>query len=576
VSIPVKISAQPWLRLEADRIIVTTSYAFADICRSLPGARWDKRNRFWHLPRTPWCAFRAVQALTPDDGTVPVSGAFYDYVKQQHENWRVAVALRKMPVKQLAPLGITALPPWGQQLRAFHFARLLPAAMLALDMGTGKTKVVIDLIMNLHLLKTLVIGPHAAVSEVWPEEAVKHCPKGQGLLAVSLIKKSGAKRVEDAQFVLSEFDRLLLQPIKVNPYYDHLLILLNYEAAWREPMAGWLLQQNWDLIVLDESHRIKKAGGVASHFLHRLGAKAPRRLALTGTPMPHSPLDLYAQYRFLDVGVFGSRMLDFRERYAVMGGYMNLQVRGFKNLKHLRRRFNSISMTVKADDVQDLPPSVTITRRVTLEPQAQKLYDALNDELEAWVSASRQVTVNNALTKLLRLQEITSGFVSPDRTTDKKPKLREISQAKRTAIREWLEDLPPKEPVVVFSRFTHDLDVVRQEAENTGRSVAELSGRVKELRLWRDGERNLLNVQVQSGKESIDLTRARYAAFYSRTFSLGDYQQAIKRLVRPGQQHKVFFYHFIVPSTVDADIMESYRTKEDIIQLILRRIRGKR
>ena len=83
------------------------------------------------------------------------------------------------------------------------------------------------------------------------------------------------------------------------------IVIVNYESAWRKPLGQWLKDQHWDLLIMDESHRIKNASGETSRFVSQLSDRSRRRLALTGTPMPHSPLDIYAQYRAIDKSIFG-------------------------------------------------------------------------------------------------------------------------------------------------------------------------------------------------------------------------------------------------------------------------------
>src|SRR5262249_16192811 len=131
--------------------------------------------------------------------------------------------------------------------------------------------------------------------------------------------------------------------------------VVNYEAAWQEPMGALLLATKWDLVILDESHRVKAPGGKASMFCASLRKSAAARLCLTGTPMPLSPLDLYAQYRFLDPGIFGTSFAAFRNRYAVMGGYGGHEVLGFdeERMPELNDRMYSIGFRVMADDVLD-------------------------------------------------------------------------------------------------------------------------------------------------------------------------------------------------------------------------------
>ena len=98
------------------------------------------------------------------------------------------------------------------------------------------------------------------------------------------------------------------------------VVVINYDSAWRTPFAEWALKQKWDLVVADEIHRCKAPGGKASRFLARLGKAARFRLGLSGTPMPHSPLDVYGYFRFIDATIFGWSYNRFRQHFAVMGG----------------------------------------------------------------------------------------------------------------------------------------------------------------------------------------------------------------------------------------------------------------
>src|SRR5262249_26690780 len=96
------------------------------------------------------------------------------------------------------------------------------------------------------------------------------------------------------------------------------VLVMNYEAAWREPMGKFLLGKQWDLVVLDESHRAKSGTGKIGRFVDKLRLHASQRLCLSGTPAPHSPLDLFSQMRFLDVNIFGRWFTHFRSRYAIV------------------------------------------------------------------------------------------------------------------------------------------------------------------------------------------------------------------------------------------------------------------
>jgi len=217
-----------------------------------------------------------------------------------------------------------------------------------------------------------------------------------------------------------------------------------------------------------------------------------------------------------------------------------------------------------------------VVRSVQMNPAATRVYNQLENTLRADVKAGT-VTVSNALVRLLRLQQITSGFVGaetePDEFGDVLKVVEELDDAKREALRDVVDDLPPDEPLVVFCRFRRDLDAVHAVASDTGSTSLEVSGRRSELDEWKAGGARLLAVQQRAGGVGVDMTRAAYAVWYSLNESLGDYQQACERVHRPPQQRKVTFYHLVARDTVDGPRYDALREKRDIVETVLRYIR---
>jgi len=415
--------------------------------------------------------------------------------------------------------------------------------MLAMDMGTGKSRVIIDLIAQQGYEKVLILAPLSVVGNIGPGEFRKHAP---GLLSVlPLGSKSIKARQEAAQNALR-----IGRPTAV---------VMNYDAIWRKPFGDWAMAQPWDLLVMDESHRIKAPGGVASRYCSRLSDRVQHRVALTGTPMAHSPLDIYAQYRALDKSIYGTSFHKFRSRYAVMGGFNRLQVVEFQREDELRALFYSRAYRVESDDVLDLPSTLSVTLKCELGREGQRLYSEMSQKFIADLSDG-QITASNALSRLLRLQQITSGYGRLEDGTD-----REIDTSKAQVLEDVLTDIG-KEPVVVFARFTHDINVVHRVAAKLGIPSFEVSGRRKDLSEWNEG---VLAVQIQAGGLGLDLTLARYAIYYSLGFSLGDYNQSMARLHRPGQTHPVEYIHIVASKTIDETVMEALAKREQVIDHIL-------
>lgn len=444
------------------------------------------------------------------------------------------------------------LPPWRHQLEAFWTAYDSRGFLLSMWMGTGKTRVAIDLVVNRGHKLTLVLCPKSVIP-VWSQQFERHGPPG---FPVLLLENGGVAAKAAA---VEEF-AICLQTRGVPG-----VLVVNYESAWRKPLSTVLQKLAWgkqlDCLVMDEIHRIKSPPGKASQFCWRLSQVVPYRLGLTGTPMPHSPLDIFAQYRALDASIFGSNYFAFRSRYAILGGYEGRQVVAYKNEADLNQQFRSIAYQA-GPEVIELPEALHHEIPCRLEPQAWRVYQQLERELRADVEKG-EVTVANALVKLLRLQQITSGYVPVDGGA-----LEYLDHAKIDALADLLEDLGDVEPVVIFCRFRHDLANIEALALGE-RGYYEISGEHNDLDLWRQSAGGILGVQIQSGGLGIDLTHARYCAYYSLGFSLGDYEQSQARVHRPGQEHTVHYYHLICERTVDEYVYHRLRQRKQVVEGIL-------
>jgi len=540
------------VNVEGDRIVLRTPFALKDACKSIPGAKWSPELKAWTYPISAASA-RAINERIPM--RIQRSDAFNVLVGKARQQEQADQYIRSDHTT-LPAVQTTKLTPWRHQLQAYHFALQRPATMLALDMGTGKTKVTIDLLQNSYAKRVLVICPKTVVS-VWPKELAKHC--AVQYKAIPLNRGSVSKRVGEAQLTMKQHTETGSEAM--------LVFIVNYEATWRPEMARFLSGTNWDYIVCDESHRIKSHNGTASKFIGTLAMKAKRRLCLTGTPMPHSPMDAFGQYRFLDPAVFGTSFHLFKNTYADWGGYGGHELLGYRNTDELNKRFYSIAFRV-GKEVLDLPPVMHIERTFELDGKAASVYSDLDADFISFVKGG-EVTVANALVKLLRLQQITSGHIPTDEGA-----IIDLHDGKGEQLSDVLEDVDAHEPVVVFARFRRDLDRIREAATKAGRGYMELSGRVNEMAEWQNASGGeVIGVQMQSGGVGVDLTRARYCVYWSVGFSLGDYEQSLARTHRPGQTRPVSYIHLIASGTVDEKVYSALSNKKEVVESILEELR---
>lgn len=534
-------------------------FSYKDILKALPGSRWDPVIKAWHYPPTADC-FNRIVTLFPEgclDATVMHLSDVANLLK---------VAEDSKTADSLPQPRLRKTDMWQHQLRAYWYAqyRLMAqgGAMLALDMGTGKSKVAIDLIHNMTEPNELVlITCPTSVLAVWEEEFAKHTPHRWNETDVLVLPRSlsVAKRLRLAQ----EF------AAKVNNCGPK-VIVINHEAVWRQPFKDWALKQKWAFGVVDESHRAKSPGGVFSRFLSTLRSRCRYRLALTGTPAPHSPLDLYAQFRWTDPSVFGESNAAFRARYANLKHMGNYDiVLGFKNTEEMNEKFHQGAIQVKARECLDLPESQHVVRTCELSDAEWKAYSEMRQDMLVLV-AEGAITAKNALAKLMRLAQITQGVV---RTEDGKEV--EIGNSKIELLRDVLEDI--NEPVVVFCRFKSDLARIGTIANSMERPAFELSGDRNELEYWKascaGGAPAVLAVQLQAGGVGISMVQARYCIYLSVDFNLGNYDQSAARVLRPGQERNVTYIHLVAEGTIDQTIYDALSQRKDIVEAILDEMR---
>jgi len=335
-------------------------------------------------------------------------------------------------------------------------------------------------------------------------------------------------------------------------------------------------------MVLDELHRIKSPTGRASRWLGALAQAVPARLGLTGTPLAHGPLDVWAEYRALAPSIFAPTFGAFRSRYtrpALRSEWRDTDVmitagRGgelsrwkMNDVVHLEAEVYRCAHRVRVVDVLDLPDSTDVVVEAVLEKEAKRIYGEIQADFIADVSSSSSspvvVTAANAMVVALRLAQVTGGTLRDDAGGS-----HVVSVAKRDALADYLEGMAG-EPVVIFGRFRADLDAIHQAAAAAGLSSSELSGRRSELAAWQRGDSVVLVAQVAAGSVGIDLTRARVAVWYSLSYNLAEYVQARARVLRPGQTRAVVFAHVIAKGTIDEGVYRALEARGDVVAAIV-------
>lgn len=425
-------------------------------------------------------------------------------------------------------------------------------AILA-EMGTGKTLISIGIAGYLYLQKEinklLIVAP-LSITKVWEEEFQKFADFDYQLEVLEGPTK------EKSETLRNLFGTKLQ------------VAVVNYESCWRmeKEIALW----KPDMIICDESSKIKNPQAKQSKALHRLGKISKHNMILTGTPVTNNPLDFFSQYKFLDESIFGGSYYSFRARYAIMGGYGNYQVVGYKNLPELTEKAHSIAFRITKKEALDLPEQVDVTRYVELEPMARAIYNQVERDSYAELSQG-EVVVRNVLTKLLRLSQITGGYIKDEFSEIEE----QVSSAKLNALEEIIEEcLDADKKVVVFARFISEIDAITKMLKHYGIKYSLIRGDVKDRaseveKFQNDKDVKVFVGQLQTTGMGITLTASDTAVFYSLSYNFADYEQAKARIHRIGQKNNCTYIHLIAKKTIDEKVMEALSKKKNIADLVV-------
>lgn len=455
--------------------------------------------------------------------------------------------------------------PFKHQRKALKWSLKKGSLGYLMEPGSGKTKPAVDYIGCRFLRdghkKILIFAPKSVLG-VWEDEIAQHLPPD---IERVVIRLEGTKR------------KALIEKHK-NP--DMLTIfIISYDSAWRSKKE--LIKWKPDGVIADESHYIKGATSKRSKGAIAIRKVAKWGLILTGTFMSKSPLDAYAQLRFINPDIFPMSWTKFKERYSVWvrthGGWMKLK--RYKRLHEIKKLISENCIIIYKKDVLDLPKQVSQIIPVEMPVKAWKHYKELKKEKMIEFEEGN-ATAKIIATELLRFQQITSGFVSVDtgEFDHRFRPIRENVDIHREKIKTAIELInihrQYKEKAVVFCRFRWEIDRLSEALKKEKISHAIIDGRVKNMdrdkirKEFQSGKYEVVIINIAAGGVGITLTAANIAIFYSLTFQYDLYKQARDRIHRPGQTKRVKYYHLIVKNSIDEKLMQSLKSKKSMAHQI--------
>ncbi len=458
--------------------------------------------------------------------------------------------------------------PFAHQSKALEMSWDKEVFAYFMEMGTGKSKVLIDNIAVLYnagkIDGALIIAPKGVYKNWFDSEIPNHMPD-------YIEKKVGLWRTKP--------DAPDLKPLFATGAELHILIM-NVEAfSTKKGMAfaQKFLSSHKALMGIDESTTIKNPGALRTKNIISLSPYTKYRRILTGSPVTKSPLDLFTQCYFLDPFLLDqSSYYVFRTRYAIcrkinVSGRSVEIVVGYRNLGELSEKLKPFSYRVLKEDCLDLPKKTYMKRTVELTDEQKKVYKQMKQEAIAFLNG-KMVTSATVITQLMRLHQITCGhFKSNDGT---------VQDLKNNRISELLDIIQEIEgKAVIWAHYRHDIEKIvesisKKYGENTvvtyfgDTSTDDRQKAIKKIQDPNSPVRFIVGTP-QTGGYGITLTGASTMIYYSNGYDLEKRMQSEARIDRIGQEKPMTYIDIMAEDTIDDKIVKSLRNKVNIATEIM-------
>ena len=348
-------------------------------------------------------------------------------------------------------------PPYKHQMDALERSWNKESFAYFMEMGTGKTKVLIDNMAMLYdkgrIDGALIIAPKGVISTWYNQELPTHLPDHIENVAVMWQANINKKQQE-------KLNRLF------ETGHDLHILVMNVEALSTDKgrlFAEKFLRSHKTIVALDESTTIKNPKAQRTRNILKLRHLALYRRILTGSPVTRNPLDLFTQCYFLDpYHLDHESYFSFRMRYAIMrtahiAGRKIQLVSGFKNLGELSEKLQPFSFRVLKEDCLDLPDKIYMKREIVLSPDQKRIYNEMREKALAHLNG-KKITTANALTQLMRLQQITCGHFTADDGT--------IQDIKNNRIEELMDVLDEVEgKAIIWANYQYDVQTICKRIE---------------------------------------------------------------------------------------------------------------
>ena len=461
------------------------------------------------------------------------------------------------------------LKPFDHQVDALDYGWSKPEFGLFMEMGTGKSKVLIDNMAMLYLDGqinfALVIAPKGVYRNWVAKEIPEHMSDDVPHRVIRWVSGPNKKQKEEMRSVQDTFEGLTIFVMNVEAYST---IKGQKAGQWMARMLGYQ-----GMIAVDESTTIKNHKAKRTKALMKIAAGFKYKRLLTGSPITKSPMDIYSQCEFLRPGLLGfESYYAFQGRYAVvqrrkMGAAAFQQIVGFRNLDELTKRIDMFSFRVLKKDCLDLPEKIYTARYVGMTPQQFDMYEQIRRHAMVLLDSGEMSTAPAVITQMLRLQQIMSGHLKTDDGD-----MLYFPSKRMDALEEIINEHDGK--AIIWSRFRYDIQQITETLNKKfgqGCAVSYYGDTSDD-----DRANAVLNFQnpdhplkffvgnPATAGYGLTLTEANLVVYYANDFNLETRIQSEDRAHRIGQKNNVTYIDLICEGSIDERIVKALRAKIDI------------
>ncbi len=449
--------------------------------------------------------------------------------------------------------------PFEKQKKAFYLSKDKEKFALLMEMGTGKTKVIIDTAAYLYgrgKIDTLIVVAPNGVHKQWIEEQVPdHLPDWCPYKAFTYKSGMGKGKQKELQEVLNSENCLKI-------------ISMNIESISRDSGKKFLekmvLVSN-PLLAIDESSRIKNPGSNRTKAICKIGKDVKYKRILTGTPVTKGLEDLFSQFKFLDEDILGfSSFYTFRNHFCIMGGFEGRQILSYQNEEELLDRLDGWSFIATKKECLDLPEKIYLTRNVELTKDQSAIYSSLMEDLHAELKDGRFIDANLAIVRLLRTQQVLCGHI-PNEEGDG----HHIIPSNRVKVcSELVDECSGK--IIIFARFIYDVQQLKKELSKKHKVVVYSENKERAKEEFRYGDANIFLANPASAGIGLNLQVANTVIYYSNSFDAEHRWQSEDRMHRAGMKTlEPTYIDLISEGTVDSKIVSALKAKKNISDIVM-------